>query len=36
LPDYLLLAIYGLFIIGVLVCLFYVAKSFEDDDPNWR
>jgi hypothetical protein len=35
-PSYLLLAIFGLFVIGVLVCFFYVAKIFEDDDPNWR
>jgi hypothetical protein len=24
----------GIFVIGVLACLFYVAKSFEDDDSN--
>ena len=30
-PNILLFAIYGLFVIGILVCLFYVAKSFEDD-----
>jgi hypothetical protein len=33
-PNYLLFAAYGIFVIGVLACLFYVAKSFEDDDPN--
>jgi len=25
---------YGLFLIGVVACLVYVAKSFEDDDLN--
>jgi len=31
-PNYLHFAAYGIFVIGVLACLFYVAKSFEDDD----
>jgi len=33
-PTYLLITEYGLFVIGVLACLFYVAKNFEEDDPN--
>ena len=31
-PNYLLYAGYGLFVVGILACLFYVVKSFEDDD----
>jgi hypothetical protein len=33
-PNYLVFAGYGKFVIGVLACLFDVAKSFEDGDPN--
>jgi len=33
-PTYLQITEYGLFVIGVLACLFYVAKNFEEDDPN--
>jgi hypothetical protein len=33
-PNFLLIAMYGLFLIGVVACLVYVAKCFEDDDLN--
>jgi len=35
-PNYLLFATYGLLALGVLVCLVYVAKSFEDEDRKWK
>jgi hypothetical protein len=33
-PNYWLIVTYGFFLIGVVACLVYVAKSFEDDDLN--
>jgi len=33
-PNYLLLSAYVLFVICVIACVFYVARSFEDDAPN--
>jgi len=35
-PNYLLFATYGLLALAVLVCLVYIAKSFEDEDPKWK
>ena len=33
-PDYLLYLIYGLFTIGVVSCLGYIANSIEGEDAK--
>ena len=35
-PDYLLFVAYGLFAVGVIACLAFVARNFEDEDPQLR
>jgi hypothetical protein len=35
-PDYLLLFAYGLFAVAVIACLAFVARNFEDEDPQPR
>jgi hypothetical protein len=35
-PDYLLFVAYGLFAVAVIACLAFVARNFEDEDPQPR
>jgi hypothetical protein len=33
-PEYMLYVAYGLFAAGVLACLAFVARNFEDEEPE--
>jgi hypothetical protein len=35
-PDYLLFVVYALFAVAVIACLAFVARNFEDEDPQPR
>jgi hypothetical protein len=35
-PEFVLYGAYALFVIGVVACLAFIARNFEDEDPTPR